>query len=244
MGRKLDNVVSLYLDGVVDGHVLPAADKYLAEDFVDHTAGTEPGRQGFLDRYEPLVSRYRDRAVWPLRGFEDGSKVFLHTYQTYGRGQLSMVGMDVFDTDPDDCLTARWSITVPLVSPTRSGRSQIDGPTFGEPDGTVEHKRRVRSYVRDVLVEGRWDRMDGYLDRDYAEHSPYTADGPAGLARRLVELGDAWCYRTMTLLVGRGNYVATLGEATLLDEAYRVFDLYRLVDGRIVERWDAVDLAV
>jgi predicted SnoaL-like aldol condensation-catalyzing enzyme len=238
MGRKLDNAVSLYLDGVVDGYVLPAADKYLSEGFVDHSDPGRVGRQGFLDRYEPMVARYADRAVWPLRGFEDGSRVFLHTYQTYGRGQVSVVAMDVFDTDPDDNLTERWSVTVPLVSPTRSGRSQIDGPTFAEPDGTVEHRRRVRGYVKDVLIDHRCDRIDAYLSGDYAEHSPHTADGTRGVARRLTDPDGPWCYRHVTLTVGRGNYVATVGEATVGDIGYQVIDLYRLVDSMIVEHWD------
>src|SRR3954447_20335326 len=145
MGRKLDNVISLYLSGVVDGHVLPAADKYLAESYVDHLAGG--GRDEFVAGFQPLVSRFDDRAVRPLRGFEDGSKVFLHSYQSFGRGQVERVRVDVFDTDDEDNLTAGWSVTVPL-RPTRTGCSPIDGTSVVDPDApTARNKKIVAAYV-------------------------------------------------------------------------------------------------
>jgi len=244
MGRKLDNVIALYVDGVADGHLWPAADKYLADNFVDRTGAATDGRRGFLGPYEPLVRRFPDRLVRPVRGFEDGRRVFLHTYQSFGRGQISQVGVDVFDTDTDDHVTTRWNVTVPVVPRSRSGRSQIDGPTeVTDLAATAANKTLVRRFITDVLMAGRTDRLEGYLDpHGYAEHSPDIPDGPQGLRYRLdhdAAAGLPVRYHEIVLLVGCGNYVVTLSAASRGPARYRVFDIYRLAGSRIVEHWDA-----
>ncbi|NNC90936.1 MAG: polyketide cyclase, partial [Acidimicrobiia bacterium] len=40
------------------------------------------------------------------------------------------------------------------------------------------------------------------------------------------------------LLVGQGNFVATLCRATWLDAEYAQVDIFRIDDGLIVEHWD------
>jgi predicted SnoaL-like aldol condensation-catalyzing enzyme len=244
MGRKLDNVIALYVDGVAEGHLWPAADKYLAEDFVDRSGATTDGRRGFVGPYEPLLRRFPDRFVRPVRGFEDGSKVFLHSYQSFGRGQVSQVGIDVFDTDAEDHVTARWNVTVPTVPRSRSGRSQIDGPTdLTDLDRTDANKDLVRRFITDVMIDGRRDRLDRYVDpHSYAEHSPDMPEGQHGFRHRLdhhAAAGSPVRYHEIVLMVGRGNYVVTLSTATLGTAPYRVFDIYRIGGGHIVEHWDA-----
>ena len=243
MGRKLDTVIAFYRDGVADGHIGPATDKYLAPGFVDHTQLGATGMRSLIDTYEPLVHRFRDRFVWPVRGFEDGSKVFLHSYQSFGRGQIGQVCADVFDTDEENQVTARWNVTTPVVRRTRSGRSQIDGPSVVMDVGlTSDNKCVVGQFVTDVLIRGDAGKLERYLDPDdYAEHSPDIPDGIVGFRRHLelrAAAGRPVRYRTITLMVGRGNYVATLSTAGSGGEAYRVFDLFRLAGGRIVEHWE------
>jgi hypothetical protein len=46
-----------------------------------------------------------------FRGFDDGSKVFLHSYQNFGRGQV------------------RWNVTHRAGRADKEGCSHIDGPT-------------------------------------------------------------------------------------------------------------------
>jgi predicted SnoaL-like aldol condensation-catalyzing enzyme len=206
MGRKLDNVISLYLSGVVDGHVLPAADKFLTESYVDHLAGG--GRPEFVAGFQPLVARFDDRAVRPLRGFEDGSKVFLHSYQSFGRGQVERVRMDVFDTDAEDNLTQGWSVTVPLRA-TRTGCSPIDGTSVVDTDAaTGANKRIVRGYAA-----GRAD-----LDPAFTDHG----------ALDRATLGP------FVMVLGHGDFVTTLTTGP----AGPVFDIFRVAAGRIIEHWD------
>ncbi len=244
MGNKIDNVISLYLDGVRDGHVLPAAEKYLTETFTEHSEhpGQTPGRGSFVDLYEPLVARYHSRAVWPLRGFEDGSRVFLHSYQTFG-ADVAWVSMDVFDTDADDQITGRWSVRLPLAHRSRSGRSQIDGAHYvDDRHRTKANKRVVTGYLTEVLAGAAWPRLDTYVDTfQYAEHDPEVGDG-AGLVRHLercAATGEPIRYQDPEVVVGCGNFVATVSAASRGRARYRAFDVFRLDSGRIVEHWSA-----
>ncbi len=242
MGRKLDNVISLYLDGVRDGHVLPATDKFLTEGFVDHSSPRAPGRDGWVNLYEPLVARYDDRAVWPLRGFEDGTKVLLHSFQTFGP-ELKWVSIDIFDTDDEDQIVARWSARVPLASWSRSGRGQIDGPHFvDDRDCTEANTRLVGAYVAEVLINEEWDRFGHYADVDlYAEHDPEVSDG-AGPVRYLSDCAGAGRpvrFHRLQELLGCGNFVATLCTMTRGLTPYHAFDIYRVSHNRIVEHWNA-----
>ncbi len=182
----------------------------------------------------------------PLRGFEDGTRVFLHSYQSFGRGQVSRVCVDVFDTDDDDQLIRRWTITAPLVSVTRSGRSQIDGPTtVTDLERTGENRELVRRYLAEVLAAGRYDRIEEYLDeRSYAEHSPEVPDGTGGLRHHLEQSAAAGApirYGETILLLGHGDHVVTLSAVTAGTRQYRAFDIYRLSRGRIAEHWDVAD---
>jgi predicted SnoaL-like aldol condensation-catalyzing enzyme len=244
MGHKLDNVIALYVSGVRDGHLFAALDKYVADGFVQHSPGIGLGRPGFLRAYEPLLARHARRAVWPLRGFEDGRKVFLQSFQTFGYRDVERVVFDLFDTDDDDLLTAHWSVTVPLARSSVSGRSQLDGPALvADLRATEVNKRLVGTYLDEVLTAGDRERARSLLCADtFAQHNPLIADGIDGHDRFLTEM--AVSYVQVEQLVGAGNFVAALSTAHIGGSEHRVFDLFRVEAGRIVEHWDATDLRV
>jgi len=63
-----------------------------------------------------------------------------------------------------------------------------DGPTeLADVSNTEANREFVRSFVRDVLIDGRVERLDDYIDPHvYTEHSPSLSDDVAGLRRALV----------------------------------------------------------
>jgi predicted SnoaL-like aldol condensation-catalyzing enzyme len=245
MRPKLSNAISLYVDGVRDGHVIAAAEKYVSETLIQHTRGMAQGREGLVAAFEPLIERHERRMVRPLRGFEDGSRVFLHTFQTYGYRAVERVGIDVFDTDDDDHLTEHWSVCTPLRSWSRAGYSQIDGP--GRPDehaDTVASRQLVRAFLDDVLVRGHWDRVRRYLCRtDFAQHDPDIAAGASGFAHHLYEMASAGTpivYREVGPIIGSGDFVVSFSRITVGDRGHDAFDVFRVAGDRIVEHWDCV----
>ncbi|HEY1487634.1 MAG TPA: nuclear transport factor 2 family protein [Micromonosporaceae bacterium] len=183
MGPKLYNAVRLYVDGIRDGHLAAALDKYVSADLVQHTPGVPAGRDGLAAMFQPLIDRYERRTVIPLRGFEDGSRVFLHTFACYGYRAVERVTMDIFDTDDDDHIIEHWSVSAPLLAPVPSGASPIDGPRIATDVPATEANTRL---VRTVLG---------------------TGGAPAGIEHGHPALGVT----RIDQLVGHGSLVAAIG---------------------------------
>lgn len=233
MGHKLDNVIGLYVHGVWDGHLDAAIDKFIGD---APTAATRAGEVGsrFRAAYEPLVSRYDRRFVQPVRGFEDGSKVMLHSFQSFGYQSVQQVRIDIFDTDAADMIIDWWTAVTPLAPVNRNGRSQIDGPTFVEDvAATADNKRIVRSYLS---ASGD----SGYVCPDsFDQHGTGLVGVPA--AGSVSARGMVSAYTDAQQFAGCGNYVAVYSHRQpVCGGAEAVCDLYRLDHGHIVEHWDTV----
>jgi predicted SnoaL-like aldol condensation-catalyzing enzyme len=221
MGPKLQNAVDLYIQGLRDGHLSAALDKYVTEALIQHTPGIAHGRDGLLKAYAPLINRHYRRTVHPMRGFEDESLVFLHTFATYGWREIEHVTLDIFDTDDDDHIVEHWGVRTPLRGRFTSGYSQIDGARWvTDTHLTQDNKDLVEAYVTGADPDACVART-GYVD--------HGADPVSGR------------YAELRVLMGSGNFVATAGRIATPDGAGLVAcDLYRVEAGLIVEHWDAV----
>jgi predicted SnoaL-like aldol condensation-catalyzing enzyme len=218
-----------------------ALDKYVAEDMIQRSPGIGPGRRGLAEHLKPVVAGYDRRFIRPMRGFEDGSMVFLHTFHCYGLRQVEQVSIDIFDTDPDDHIIEHWNVTTPLRSGTCSGWSQIDGPACITDPATspLAIRRRseaskavVRAYIEDVLIDGNIEHLRSYVVTDgFAQHDPDVGAGVPGLEAMDVR------YVGVDVLIGADDFVATTGRCTAGSRAYAVSDLFRVDRDRIVEHW-------
>jgi predicted SnoaL-like aldol condensation-catalyzing enzyme len=189
VGPKLYNAVRLYVDGIRDGHLAAALDKYVAEDLVQHTPGVPAGRDGLAALFQPLVDRYERRTVVPLRGFEHGSRVFLHTFACYGYRAVERVTMDIFDTDADDQIIEHWSVSAPLRGSSGCGASPIDGPRIADRGATEANLESVRAFL--------------------------TTGGPTGIEHGQPVLGAT----RVAQLAGYGSMVASVGVRDRLNVA-------------------------
>lgn len=243
---KLDNVTALYLEGIRDGRAREAVERYTGERYTQHSTGVADGVEGFVAFFEAFIERNPKREIDIIRGFEDGRYVFVHAFQSLNDGEAKWVTMDLFDTDEDDRIVEHWDVIQAWAEETVSGRTQIDGPTDVEDlDRTDANKERVRDFVRVVLQEGQGDRVTEFVSTDsYHQHNPQVGDGLEGLGvflGQLAEQGLALRYTEVVLLVGSGNFVATLCRAEMGDQELAIIDLFRLQDGMIVEHWDAIE---
>lgn len=227
MGYKLDNVIGLYVHGVWDGHLDAAIDKFVRAD----PAGAARVGARFREAFDPLVTRYDRRFVQPVRGFEDGNKVVLHTFQSFGYQTVEQVSIDIFDTDAADMIVNWWNATTPLASVNSLGHSQIDGPTIVEDLGATEiNKRIVRDYLgglgADLVCQTEFAQHSSSAPRSAAPVDAYAAMSPIPATGRQI--------------AGCGNFVAVHARRGPARAGRSVCDLYRLDHGHIVEHWDAV----
>lgn len=231
MGPKLSNAVGLFIDGVRDGHLSAALEKYVAARLVEHSPGIADERAGLAAAFEPLV-RHGRRTMRPLRGFEDGSKVFLHTVGLFGWRETEQVRLDIFDTDDADHLIEHWGVAAELGNDSRTGYSQVDGPMLPEDLASTErNKNLIQEYVHECLIGGAQRRIPEFRSADGCVEHDLEAPCSAPEFR----------YVAVEALVGCGNLVATFCDVDAATGGSAVGDLFRIHNDKIVEHWDVIE---
>lgn len=242
--RKLDNAFSLYLEGIRDGNPRDAVAKYTGDRYTQHSTGVKDGVEGFVEFFEDFISRNPVRDIEIVRALEDGQHLFVHAYQSLNNGEAEWVTLDFFDTDDQGRIIEHWDVITAYSSSTPSGHTSVDGPTeVTDLDKTDENKVLVRRMIEDVLMPGgNPQNIDHYISsHKYIQHNREVADGLEHFKALAVDPNRPLNYDGIVLLVGQGNFVATLCKANWEGAPYAQADLFRIEDGRIVEHWDAAE---
>jgi predicted SnoaL-like aldol condensation-catalyzing enzyme len=238
MSARKQAVVDL-LKSIETGDAAPVA-AVNPERYVQHNLAVGDGLAGLgaaLQALPPGSAR-----VNTVRVFEDGDFVFAHTdYNFFG----PKIGFDVFRFE-DGRIVEHWDNLQETPSgPNPSGHSMIDGPTVATDLAlTAENKVRVAAFVDDILVNGRMERLAGYIQADrYTQHNPAIGDGLAGLGAALEAMAKAGLtmrYDRVHRVLGEGNFVLTLSEGEFAGRHVAFYDLFRVDGGLIVEHWDVI----
>ena len=122
-----------------------------------------------------------------------------------------------------------------------------DGPTVAtDLDRTEANRALVRSFVVDVLIDGRLEQLDGYVDgRVFVEHNPEMTDDLSGLRSALSNSRSGTDrridYHRCHRVLAQGDYVLAVSEGYRSGVHSSFYDLFRVAAGKIVEHWDTVD---
>lgn len=114
----------------------------------------------------------------------------------------------------------------------------------------ANNKRTVFDLWRQVPEAGREEVADLYLDPTYIQHNPNATTGIAGFKEYMAKRPDApievFINRPVVAYIAEGNLVMQVLEETRPDlnkpgSLYKIawFDLFRVVNGRLIEHWDA-----
>jgi predicted SnoaL-like aldol condensation-catalyzing enzyme len=207
--------------------------------YIQHNLHVPVGLAGIE---ELLAIMPADASVNTIRVFEDGDFVFTHTeFNFFG----PKIGFDIFRFE-DGLVVEHWDNlqeTPHALSP--SGHSMIDGPTVASDlDKTEANKALLRRYMDDLLA-GRRETFPSYFDgAKYIQHNPWVADTIPGLLaglQALAEKGQAVVYTKVHRILGEGNFVLVVAEATFGGVPTGIYDLYRIEDGKIAEHWDTLE---
>jgi len=106
------------------------------------------------------------------------------------------------------------------------------------------NKELVLDFYRKVIRDRNGDLIDDYIDDNYIQHSPSMKDGKAGLLEAIEYLKKLpkpeQAKSPIVLALAEGDYVMLLLDMTFMGKHLSVADLFRIIDGRVVEHWDAV----
>ena len=244
MSQALDNARALYMEGIRDGNPRAAVEKYTGERYTQHSTGVPDGKEGFIEFFEDFLERTPDREIEILRAWEDGRYLFLSALQILNGGEARWVTADIFDTDSEGRMIEHWDIIQEFATETASGSSMVDGPT--EPTDlhlTEQNKQLVARFIADVLGSGKTDRIGEFVHADVIQHNPAMANGLdvlEGALEQMSAAGTPVVYAQIHRVVGCGDMVATLSEATI-GEDVAIIDIFRVADGKIAEMWDVME---
>ena len=248
MSQKLENAKRLYLEGIRDGKAREAVTKYTGDRYTQHSTGVRDGGEGFVEFFEPFIARNPKRDIQIVRGLVDGRHVFIHAYQSLNDGETEWVTTDFFDTDENDKIIEHWDVIAKYHPVTPSGHTSTDGPTeVTDLDQTEANKTLVRNLIQNALMPGGDpSTLDQYISTEkYIQHNPEVEDGLAHFQRLATAPNRPLNYDEIVLMVGQGNFVATLCRANWNDgkinQDYAQVDLFRIENGKVVEHWDNVE---
>ncbi|MDY7098526.1 MAG: nuclear transport factor 2 family protein [Pseudomonadota bacterium] len=236
MGQGLENVRSLYLEGIAQGNAREAVTRYTGHRYTQHSTGVADGVEGFLEFFEPFLERNPKRDISIVRSLEDGPWVWVSAFQSLNDGEAKWVTMDLFYTDPEGLVLEHWD-TILAYEETASGHDMVGGPTGPDLSAdTQANKELVLEFVKQVLTHGDLSKLDQFVAEDLIQRSPDIPGGREGLANWLgSDAGGS--YEFLFKLVGQGDLVVTYGKRHVAGKDIAVFDLYRIAKGKIVEQW-------
>ena len=221
-----------------------AAEKLLAEDYIQHNLAYGTGRDAFVSSVAYLAAAPVKTTVNNIRAFEDGDKVFLQTvYNFAGAGE--QVAFDIFRFDADGKIAEHWDNLAAKAEPNPSGRTQIDGTLEKQLVDGEATRKVVSDFVGDVLRGENPDKLTDYFDGDlYIQHNTGIADGLSGLGaalEALAEQGIQMIYDKTYMVLADGNYGLAVSEGTFGGARTSYYDLFRVENGKIAEHWDVME---
>lgn len=178
-----------------------------------------------------------------VRIFEDGDHVFAHTEYDFAR---SNIGFEIFRFEGDQAVE-HWDNIQLRAGPNPSGHSMVDGHTeVADLDETEFNRETISAFVDEVLIRGELDRLSEYVEAGvYTEHNPRLGDDLSELRSALSALASGEVasiqYRHCHRILAEGNFVLSVCEGDFNGAHTSFFDLFRLVNSRIVEHWDTTE---
>lgn len=237
--KRKDQICAL-LKGIETGDAAAVAvvnpDKY-----IQHNPQTHEGGIGLAELFKEIAKT--SPRVNIVRIFSDGDYVFAHTEYDFS---TSNIGFEIFRFEGEQTVE-HWDNIQLRKDPNESEHSMVDGATeVTDLDKTENNREVVRSFVDEILINRQYDKLDHYIDdRDYTEHNPRMGDGLLALHSVLSpppsDGGVTIQYDKLHRVLAEGNFVLSVSEGFSNGIHSSFYDLYRLVDGKIVEHWDTTE---
>ncbi|WP_445115318.1 nuclear transport factor 2 family protein [Acinetobacter sp. WZC-1] len=209
--------------------------------YIQHNLGIADGLAGFGEALQALPEG--SARVNTVRVFQDGPYVFAHTdYDFFG----PKIGFDIFRFEQGKIVEHWDNLQEKPTKLNPSQRSMIDGSTTIKDVKLTRHNKEfIRSFVTDILVNGKMNKINHYIKGDhYIQHNPEIADGVTGLKaalKSMAEQGVTMKYSKIHQVLGEGNFVLTVSEGEFAGKPTAFYDLFRVENRKVVEHWDVIE---
>jgi predicted SnoaL-like aldol condensation-catalyzing enzyme len=209
------------------------------QSFRNHNPRASEGVQGvhgFIGHLPPQSS------VRVVRAFEDGPYVFTHAEgDVFGR----KVFFDIFRFE-DGLIVEHWDNIGEWTQPNQSGRTAIDGPAQAtDRENTEKSKALLRDFYETIFLKGEYGKISRFFDGDrFIRHDERGGDGLSALQAMMheqAEKGIVMHVDKIEMILGEGNFVLVTASGSIANQPVAYYDLFRVEDGKIAERWDVIE---
>jgi predicted SnoaL-like aldol condensation-catalyzing enzyme len=227
---------------------LSVADRYIRPDYIQHNPNAADGTEPLKEFVRAAVAQYPNLQYNVARVLAEGDMVLVHGNVVNEPGSRGSALVDMFRIQ-DGVIAEHWDVLQDVPETTVSGNdmfSTVSEPRTNElgPRSETEASKEVAVRYFDRLVIERDPGAVEYLAPEYHQHNPTIASGSAGLR----EMFGAFFQQNPQMIVERHRVVAE-GNIVAIHAHYRdnpedrgasVVDIFRVLNGRIVEHWDVV----
>jgi predicted SnoaL-like aldol condensation-catalyzing enzyme len=236
------------LKGLFEDGDLSVADRYIRPDYIQHNPNAADGTEPLKDFVRNAAAQSPDLQYNVARVLAEGDMVLVHGNVVNQPGTRGIALVDMFRIQ-DGMIAEHWDILQDVPETTANGNDMfgtVSEPRTNEPgprEQTQASKDLAVRYFDRLMVEKDPGAVE-YLAPEYHQHNPTIPSGSAGLR----EMFGAFFEQTPTLIVERhrviaeGNIVAIHAHYRLNpeDRGQSVVDIFRVLDGKIVEHWDVI----
>ncbi len=231
MSAARKQAIRRLLKGIETGD--PDAVKVVNEaKYIQHNPQTHEGSEGLASLFARLAKT--SPRVNVVRIFSDGDFVFGHTEYDFSTRRI---GFEVFRFEGDQAVE-HWDNIQLRRGPNPAGRSMVDGPIEAtDLDATESNRARVRT-LGEVLVSGELGPLEEFVDAALIQHDPNLIDG---LEPWRAAIQQSVAYTKVHRILAEGSFVLSASEGSVNGEHSALYDLFRLEDGVVKERWNTVE---
>ena len=113
LSKNKDLVRSLYEGVFVHHKVKETAEKYLADNYIQHNPNVATGRQPFIDFFVPFFEKNPDARSAIKRIIAEGNFVMVHVHSQLNKGDRGRAVMDIFRIDGEK-VAEHWDVAQPI----------------------------------------------------------------------------------------------------------------------------------
>ena len=129
--------------------------------------------------------------------------------------------------------------------PVRKVARKSTVPTLAqEKSRLARNKKIVIAFYRKLIGEKDVQAARSFMGETYIQHSPYATDGHQGVAEFVREFKERYPRHRYHVkrAIAEGDYVVLHlhGKDGLYPHGEAVIDIFRVIDGKVVEHWDVI----
>ena len=104
----------------------------------------------------------------------------------------------------------------------------------------MTNKEIVRRFYEEVFNNWDLSHIEDMMRPDYMQHSPEVEDGREGFLKFIRGFIAAKPRVEIVKILEDGDMVCVFFRCIMGEKIVKVFDLYRLEDGKLAEHWDCM----